>query len=147
MHIDVVKEHIKGFSDLEATQLAILLENTRTEFEVARGRLSMGMGVINEVTDVSMINTPETAFDIITAVMPNLIANDIVSVQPLDRRTGQILLEVWHGTKKGGIAANSDMLISSSGFAGTITRVVITDELIAVLGLLKLLITIFLMPD
>lgn len=136
MHIDVVKEHIKGFSDLEATQLAILLENTRTEFEVARGRLSMGMGVINEVTDVSMINTPETAFDIITAVMPNLIANDIVSVQPLDRRTGQIFyLKFTYGTKKGGIAANSDMLTSSSGFTGNdYSGEVITDELIASAG-------------
>lgn len=65
--IKVVREHVEGFSDLEATQLAILLENTKTELEIAEGRIREGL--INEVTDVSMINTMKSnVFDIITAV-------------------------------------------------------------------------------
>lgn len=71
-NIEVVREHVEGFSDIEATQLALVLENTRTELDIARGRI--GQGMINEVTDVSMVNTMNSnVFDIVTAVMPNLI--------------------------------------------------------------------------
>jgi hypothetical protein len=117
-YISVVREHVEGFSDLEATQLAILLENTKTELEIAKGRLTNGL--ITETTDVSMVNTfQSTVFDIVTAVMPNLIANDIVSVQPLDRRTGQVFfLKFKYADKKGQIAQNSNMLTPSTGFAG-----------------------------
>lgn len=117
-NIEVVKEHVEGFSDIEATQLAIVLENTKTELDIARGRL--GQGMINEVTDVSMINTmTSNVFDIITAVMPNLIANDIVSVQPLDRRTGQIFyLKFKYGSDKGNVSAGENMLTPQQGFTG-----------------------------
>lgn len=71
-NISVVREHVEEFSDVEATQLALVLENTKTELDIARGRI--GQGMINEVTDVSMVNTMNSnVFDIITAVMPNLI--------------------------------------------------------------------------
>lgn len=134
-NLDVVREHVEGFSDLEATQLAILLENTKTELDIAHGRITGGM--INEVTDVSMITTMKSnVFDIVTAVMPNLIANDIVSVQPLDRRTGQIFyLKFTYGTKKGGIAAGSNMLTPSSGFTGNdYSGEAITGEIMAAFG-------------
>ncbi len=115
--IDIVKEHIEGFSDVESTQLAIMLENTKTELSYARGRVDEG--IVNEVTDISMINTmASNVFDIITAVMPNLIANDIVSVQPLDRRTGQIFfLKFKYGTDKGSIERGTNMLTPTTGFA------------------------------
>lgn len=74
-YTDVVKEHVEGWSDVEATQLSILLENTKSELEVQRGRLLNNAPVV-EGTDVSMINTfTSNVFDIITAVMPNLINN------------------------------------------------------------------------
>jgi hypothetical protein len=83
-NIAIVKEHVEGFTDLEGTQLAMLLENAKTELEIAEGRTQAGM--INEITDISMIQTMKsTVFDIITAVMPNLIANDIVSVEVLSK--------------------------------------------------------------
>lgn len=79
-YTNVVKEHVEGYSDVEATQLSILLENTKSEVEISRGRMMNGTPVV-EGTDISMINTfTSNVFDIITAVMPNLIANDIVSV-------------------------------------------------------------------
>jgi hypothetical protein len=54
-NIEVVKEHVEGFSDVEATQLAIILENAKTEIEIAEGRVKKGY--INETTDVAMIET------------------------------------------------------------------------------------------
>jgi hypothetical protein len=67
-YIGVVKEHVDGFSDIEATQLAILLENTKTEIEMAKGRLSHGQAIV-EGTDISMISTFQSqVFDIVTAV-------------------------------------------------------------------------------
>jgi len=67
-YIDVVKEHVDGFAEVEATQLAILLENTKTEIEMSRGRL-MHSAPITEGTDISMISTfQSTVFDIVTAV-------------------------------------------------------------------------------
>lgn len=138
-NIDVVRNHVDGFSDLEATQLAILLENTKTELEQAYGRIQYenGMVGINEVTQVSGIRTPDTQlFDIITAVMPNLIANDIVSVQPMDRRTGQIFyLKFKYGDKKGGIAKSANMLTSASGFANNdYSGEAVTGEIVASAG-------------
>src|SRR5210317_1014502 len=118
-YISVVQEHVEGFNDIEATQLAILLENTKSEIEMAKGRMMQGSPVL-EGTDISMISTFQSqAYDIVTAVMPNLIANDIVSVQPLDRRNGQVFfLKFKYADKKGQIPANGDMLTPTSGYAG-----------------------------
>jgi hypothetical protein len=118
-YTDVVKEHVEGYSDVEATQLSILLENTKSEIEVCKGRMMNGTPVV-EGTDISMVNTfTSNVFDIITAVMPNLLANDIVSVQPLDRRNGQVFfLKFTYGNNKGGIKAGDNMLTSQQGFAG-----------------------------
>ena len=118
-YTDVVREHVEGYSDVEATQLSILLENTKSEIEVSRGRMMNGTPVV-EGTDISMVNTfTSNVFDIITAVMPNLIANDIVSVQPLDRRNGQVFfLKFTYGNSKGGIKAGDNMLTSQKGFSG-----------------------------
>ncbi len=118
-YTNVVKRSIEGYSDVEATQLSILLENTKSEIEVSKGRMLNGTPVV-EGTDISMVNTfTSNVFDIITAVMPNLIANDIISVQPLDRRNGQIFfLKFTYGNNKGAIKAGDNMLTSQQGFSG-----------------------------
>ena len=118
-YTDVVKEHVEGYSDVEATQLSILLENTKSEIEMFRGKLTNSSPVL-EGTDISMVDTfSSQVYDIITAVMPNLLANDIVSVQPLDRRNGQVFfLKFTYGNKKGAIAAGDNMLTSQQGFSG-----------------------------
>ena len=72
-YTNVVKEHVEGYSDIEATQLSILLENTKSEIEISKGRMMNSTPVV-EGTDISMVNTfTSNVFDIITAVMPNLI--------------------------------------------------------------------------
>lgn len=82
-YTDVVREHIDGYSDIEATQLSILLENTKSELEGAKGRIKNQTynNTLNEATDISMVNTfTSNIFDIITAVMPNLINSYKLSV-------------------------------------------------------------------
>lgn len=118
-YTDVVREHIEGYSDVEATQLSILLENTKSELEVSTGRLYQGTPVV-EGTDISMIKTFQSqVFDIVTSVMPNLIANDIVSVQPLDRRNGQVFfLKFVYGDTKGGITKGDGMITPQTGLVG-----------------------------
>ena len=72
-YTNVVKENIAGYSEVEATQLSILLENTKSELENVKNRMVKGVSV-NEGTDISMVNTfTSHIYDIITAVMPNLI--------------------------------------------------------------------------
>lgn len=72
-YTNVVKENIAGYSEVEATQLSILLENTKSELENVKNRMVQGVNV-NEGTDISMVNTfTSNIYDIITAVMPNLI--------------------------------------------------------------------------
>ena len=118
-YTNVVKEHVEGYSDIEATQLSILLENTKSEIESYKGKLMNGSPIM-EGTDISMVNTfTSNVFDIITAVMPNLLANDLVSVQPLDRRNGQVFfLKFTYGNNKGKIQAGDNMLTSQQGFSG-----------------------------
>lgn len=118
-HIRVVKEAVEGYTDTEATQLALLLENTRSAIEVTKGRL-LNSAPIVEGTDIGMINTfTSNVFDIITSVMPALIANDIVSIQPLDRRSGQVFfLKFTYGNNKGGIKRGDNMLSPQQGFSG-----------------------------
>jgi hypothetical protein len=69
--------------------------------------------VLNEESDASNIsNFINYGFDLIAAVMPNLIAHDIVSVQPMTRRVGEIFFQDYrYGTSKGAITAN-DVLFS-----------------------------------
>lgn len=118
-YTNVVKECVPNYSDVEATQLSILLENTKSEIEVCKGRMMNGTPIV-EGTDISMVNTfTSNVFDIITAVMPNLLANDIVSVQPLDRRNGQVFfLKFTYGNSKGKIKSGDNMLTSQNGFTG-----------------------------
>lgn len=118
-YTNVVKECVPNYSDVEATQLSILLENTKSEIEVCKGRMMNGTPIV-EGTDISMVNTfTSNVFDIITAVMPNLLANDIVSVQPLDRRNGQVFfLKFTYGNSKGKIKSGDNMLTSQNGFSG-----------------------------
>ena len=79
-YTNVVKEHVEGYSDIEATQLSILLENTKSEIESYKGKLMNGSPIM-EGTDISMVNTfTSNVFDIITAVMPNLLANDVFDI-------------------------------------------------------------------
>lgn len=85
---------------------AILLENTHDYIS----RMDETTRVVN------MGNFVDYGFDVITAVVPNLIANDIVSVQPLNAKHGAIFyLNYLYGSDKGRIKAGE---VYNSPFEG-----------------------------
>ena len=69
-------------------------------------------GRMNEATQPSDIGPfKRYAFDIITATMPNMILEDLASIQPLQQKMGQIFtMEYLYGTTKGGVSAGDVML-------------------------------------
>lgn len=90
----------RSCDDLTLMTTAVCLENlSRYHERMDESTLSVNVG--------SFIHH---GFDLIAAVMPSLIANDIVSVQPQTRKTGEIFyLEFLYGTTKGSITAGDTM--------------------------------------
>lgn len=88
---------------------AILLENTRNY-----------MARMDETTKaVNLGNFVDYGFGIISAVMPSLVANEIVSVQPLKARTGEVFyMDFKYGTTKSGAEKGDVMIGAFTGAAG-----------------------------
>jgi hypothetical protein len=83
---------------------ALMLENTQKMIQ----RMDETTKVVN------LGNFVDYGFGVITAVMPALVANEIVSVQPLKARTGEVFyLNFKYGSNKGTIKAG-DMMISAT---------------------------------
>jgi hypothetical protein len=87
------------------TVLATVLETYATRRALAE------TSVVTEATQASDVSfLRKHGINIITAAVPSLIANDLVSVQPLQARIGEIrYLDVKYGTTKGSIAAGTNM--------------------------------------
>lgn len=109
---DDIKAVYPNFTKDQETRLGILLENVNRKFGECRS--------LNEATQTSdIVNGIKTQyFDIITAVWPNLIAEQLFSVQPIRSKTGQIFyLKYVYGTDKGNIK-KGDTIFSSTEMAG-----------------------------
>jgi hypothetical protein len=77
----------------------MMLENLRTTLK-------------EESTASSISNFINYGFDLISAVMPNLVAHDLVSVQPMTRRVGEIFFQDFrYATDKGNVR-DGDVLFS-----------------------------------
>ena len=102
-NINAVKSVDSKFTDEDGLKLAICLENTKVQLDRA--------DQLYEATQpVDVGPFKKYAFDIITAVMPNLIAEEIVSVQPLKQKLGQIFyLKYLYGSNKGNIKKGDTM--------------------------------------
>lgn len=73
--------------------LAACLENTQMALQLLETTQSSDVGPYKKF-----------ALDLITAVVPNLIAHDIVSVQPIDHKVGMInYIKYLYGSQKGNI--------------------------------------------
>lgn len=91
---------------------AIMLENTQKMIS----RMDETTKVVN------LGNFVDYGFGIITAVMPALVANEIVSVQPLKARTGEIFyLDFKYGDSKGAIKKGDSMISPFTGTTGDTT--------------------------
>lgn len=98
-HTTALREGYKARNGVSAPEhivstTAILLENTNEYMQ----RMDETTRVVN------MGNFVDYGFDVITAVVPNLIAQDLVSVQPLNAKHGAIFyLNYLYGSNKGQI--------------------------------------------
>jgi len=92
--------------------MAICMENVREHFEDVNGRRGL-----REDTYTDAIETLQRhGFKIIAALMPSLIAEEIVSVQAMDRRRGEIYyLDFAYGDTKSGVAAGDIMMDARTG--------------------------------
>lgn len=94
-----------AMDEWKATTVSRVLETYATHTALAAERMNMGRSVneATQATDVSFIR--RHGINILTAAVPNFIAHDLVSVQPLQARIGEIrYLDVKYGNKKGPIA-------------------------------------------
>lgn len=100
------------FGDISQSKLAILLENTDRKFSSTTRILES-----NYTSD--FINGLKTQyFDIVSAVFPGLLAEDLFSVQPIQQRQGMIFyLRYVYGSDKGHIK-KGDTVFSQRTMAG-----------------------------
>jgi len=98
--------YMKGLSGIKRQHTALLLENQRKHFAPLTEMTKMlNIGHIDKVT-----------FPTIRAVYPNLIANEIVSVQPLTGPVGlAFYYDVLYGSNKGAISAGQVMFDARTG--------------------------------
>lgn len=100
----------KSIQDNIVSTTAILLENTYNYC----ARMDETTRAVNLGTFV------DYGFEVISAVVPNLIANDLVSVQPLNAKFGSIFyLQYLYGNDKGRIAKGDVMNSPFTGVNGT----------------------------
>lgn len=86
---------------------AILLETAASHIDKVNAMMSM-----NEATQPADVGFMKTyAINLLSAVMPNLIAPDIVSMQPMQSSIGEIrFLEILYGSDKGQIKSGDVMM-------------------------------------
>lgn len=94
---------------------AILLENTAAHID----RMNK-MGAMNEATQPGDVGYfKKYAINLLSAAIPNLIAPDIVSMQPMLSRVGEMrFLKVLYGSNKGTIKAGDTMFSMFHGGNG-----------------------------
>lgn len=100
----------KSFSDDQAARLCMLLESADAAYE--RGSRMRAMRNLDEATQTSNVASGIKlhTFDIITGVYPNLIAEDLVSIQPIQSKQAQIFfLKYVRGSKRGNLNAGGTL--------------------------------------
>lgn len=97
---DVLSE---GLSPKQAKLLGLVMENTRRDF-VARQRVLMENASAAAVASSNIAVLNKVIFPIIRRVLPNVIANEIVGVQPMQGPVAQIAtLRYVYGTDAAGV--------------------------------------------
>ncbi len=103
------KDYVEDLQGLDRSFTALMLENTANY-----------LAQFNEVSRaVNVGNFDRFAFPLIRAVFPHLIAQEIVSVQPMDNPVGLIFyFDFIYGTDKGRIKAGTPVFSSLTGHPG-----------------------------
>lgn len=107
------RPYVEGLDGWTRRATAIILENQQNFLQ----------NELNEVTKILQIgNFDKFAFPMIRAVYPNLIANEIVSVQPMAGPVSLIFyMDYLYGSSKGGITAGTAAFDARTGPTGNET--------------------------
>lgn len=99
-NISEVKKVYPNYSKFDSVMLATILENTSEHLAKADRA-----GLLEATQDSAVGPFVRQAFPIITALMPNLVAGEVVSIQALKQKIGQIFfLSYVYGSTKGNVA-------------------------------------------
>jgi hypothetical protein len=109
----MIKEALMdGLSAKKAKHLDYVLENTRKDF-VARQQMLMENASASAVSTGNIATLNKVILPIIRRVLPNVIANELVGVQPMPGPVSQIMtLRYVYGTTSSGagVLANEEMM-------------------------------------
>jgi hypothetical protein len=99
-YLTPVKTFNPGISDLTLATTAVMMENTRK-----------WLNRMDETTQsINVGSFIHHGFELLAAVFPSLIANEVVSVQPMTRRIGEVFfLEFLYGSNRGNVAKGDKM--------------------------------------
>jgi len=118
---EVFSKHGRDLEDNTIATMAYCMENFRYALERQLYRKMMG-SPIAEATTSANIKFANWAFDLIAAIIPNLLAEELFSVQPMERRKAQIFyLDILAETDKGGVSAGDKLATPESGYNGDYT--------------------------
>lgn len=107
-------ELLDGLDGIERNNMAILLEN-QYRFLHSVGRNPDKL-LAETTTSVGVGMLDKFAFPIIRSMMPNLIMQEVASVQPMPVPQGQVFyMDIVYGDAKGAIAKNSSIFDSRTG--------------------------------
>lgn len=122
----VAKAHGKDFGFEKKLATAVALENTAKHI---RATEAVQYGSATQPNSIGQYK--RFAMDMVATTVPNLIAYDLVSVQPIDNRVGMVnYLQFTYGSNKGATKAG-DVYSSALGFNGSdsnYTAAMVTDE-------------------
>lgn len=123
-NLDAINEAYNGeIDDYKLLTTAILLENTE-QYINSRSRL---LGEATQPSDTSFFK--RYAINLLTAVVPNLISEDIVAVEPMLSRIGEIrYLRVLYGSNKAPVTKGTNMFSNFTG--GDFSQNTYTSEVI-----------------
>jgi len=111
------KEKKRPLGDHLLATTGFLMKNFEEHVRERLSRTRPEMKMISETTTSDDIAFIDYAFDLIAAVVPNLIAEQIFSVQPMERRRGQVFyLDVIADTAKGKVKVGDKLATPQSGF-------------------------------
>lgn len=112
-YLNAVKAACPDIVPNKLRRLALVLENTDRELKNVQRRLFEST---TQVPDVGPFRLH--VFDMITAMYPNAIIEDLISVQALPQKVGQIFfLSVMHGNNKGAVQQGTHAFSPLTGAA------------------------------
>ena len=106
--------NIKPMNNEKITRLAQIFENTRLAIDSYTNRSRMFEATNPQDVGPFKIH----AYDMIAGLYPTMIADELVSVQAMSQRIGQIyFLNYVYGTDRGGVLKGDSMLSALTGAA------------------------------